>query len=103
MAFIARIFQFLFWLLVVSWSVAILRRVVGWMMRSATGPAGVTRPGTPDTALGSRRLVRDPVCGMHVSEHIAIPMRDGSELIHFCSASCRDRYESQIRRKAASA
>lgn len=105
MAFFARIFRFLFWLLIVSWGVALLRRIVGWMLRSATGTAQQSRP-APSTVNAegvSRRLVRDPVCGMHVSEHIAIPLRDGGELVHFCSANCRDRYVNETRRKAANA
>ena len=33
MDFLARIFRFLFWLFVVSWSVWLLSRFVGWMLR----------------------------------------------------------------------
>jgi YHS domain-containing protein len=40
----------------------------------------------------SRRLVRDPVCGAHVAEVLAIPLREGGELLHFCSVTCRDNY-----------
>jgi len=40
----------------------------------------------------SRRLVRDPVCGAHVAEVLAIPLREGDELLHFCSVACRDNY-----------
>ena len=35
MNFLARIFRFLFWLLIVSWSVALLRRVLARMLRGA--------------------------------------------------------------------
>jgi hypothetical protein len=113
MNFIARVFRFLFWLLVVSWSVALLKRLVGWMVRSATQPSEESatqhepeisrRPGTVGT---SRRLVRDPVCGAHVAEVLAIPLRQGGELIHFCSAPCRDQYlltnsDAQVKKIAA--
>ena len=33
MNFIARVIRFLFWLVVVSWGVALLKRLVGWMVR----------------------------------------------------------------------
>jgi hypothetical protein len=99
MDFIARVFRFLFWLLVVSWSVALLKRLVGWMVRGAVQQSSVPasqhepeisrRQGTVGT---SRRLVRDPVCGAHVAEVLAIPLRQSGELIHFCSVQCRDQY-----------
>ena len=94
MSFISRVMRFLFWLLVVSWSVALLRRLVAWMLRSAT--AAPSRDiEVPDSSAGagaSRRLVRDPVCGAHVAEVLAIPFREGGELLHFCSIGCRDEY-----------
>ena len=99
MDFIARVFRFLFWLLVVSWSVALLKRLVGWMLRSATQNSESASQREPEIsknsggAVGvSRRLVRDPVCGAHVAEVLAIPLREGGQLIHFCSVQCRARY-----------
>jgi len=99
MEFIARVFRFLFWLLVVSWSVALLKKLVGWMVRSATQtsePASQHEPEISRSSGGtvgvSRRLVRDPVCGAHVAEVLAIPLRENGQLVHFCSAQCRDQY-----------
>ena len=108
MNFIGRIMRFLFWLLIVSWSVALLRRVMAWMLREAT-PAQVEQDaaggsaGSGDAQGGSaaRRLVRDPVCGTHVAEVLAIPLREGGELVHFCSAACRDKYVDGTQRLAA--
>jgi YHS domain-containing protein len=103
MTFLSRIVRFLFWLLVVSWSVWLLRRVFGWMLQDAasTTPqrSDATVPlETPGTA---RRLVRDPVCGMHVDEALAIPLREGGELLHFCSFACRDTYAGTAKKSAA--
>jgi YHS domain-containing protein len=103
MTFLARVVQFLFWLLVVSWGVRLLRRIVGGMLRNAAtaprqtaeAPPTVAEPGT------SRRLVRDPVCGMHVDETLSIPLRVGSELTHFCSIACRDKYVGNNQKMAA--
>jgi hypothetical protein len=100
MTFIARIFRFLFWLLVVSWSVALLRRVVGSM--GGNGSKADRDVVIPPDAI-SRKLVRDPVCGMHMAETIAIPLRESGELVHFCSVECRDKYLSGSRKLAANA
>jgi hypothetical protein len=106
MTFIARIVRFLFWLLVLSWSVALLRRIVGWMLRSVVPApqqerqnANASAP-AQETGTG-RRLVRDPICGVHVAEVLAIPLREGNELTHFCSTTCRDAYVGSTRRFAA--
>jgi hypothetical protein len=116
MDFLARIFRFLFWLLIVSWSVALLRRVLAWMLRGAmpaqaeqdaTGSAaggGVgTESGNTPSGVAARKLVRDPVCGMHVAEVLAVPLRESGELVHFCSVACRDKYVSGTQRMAANA
>jgi len=103
MNFLARIAKFLFWLLVVSWGVRLLRRIVGAMLRDQKVPA----PHTVDSSVGipapvaGRRLVRDPVCGMHVDETLSIPFREGGELLHFCSPACRDAYAVNTRKFAA--
>jgi YHS domain-containing protein len=101
MNFLARIVRFLFWLLVLSWGLRLLRRIAGGMLRdeTAAGPqAADAAVGIPSTG---RRLVRDPVCGMHVDETRSIPFRDGGELVHFCSTACRDAYAVNSRKFAA--
>ena len=95
MNLISRVIRFLFWLLVLSWSVALLRRLVAWMLRGGTAAQptqGVDVAGGSDAAGMARRLVRDPVCGAHVAEVLAIPLREAGELLHFCSIACRDEY-----------
>jgi YHS domain-containing protein len=111
MNWFGKIVRFLFWLLIVSWSVALLKRFLAWMVREATrseqkneqvAGAGVD-DGNAQNGLTARRLVRDPVCGMHVAEALAIPLREGGELLHFCSVECRDRYAKDAQRLAANA
>ncbi len=97
MNFLARIARFLFWLLVLSWAVWLIRSFVAWALGKASGPGlGVG----PAGAGQSRRLHRDPVCGMHVSEDIAIAVQHRGETLHFCSTQCRDRYFGAERRAA---
>ena len=66
------------------------------------GTAGNSKPDidVPSDAT-ARKLVRDPVCGMHIAEGLALPLRQGSEILHFCSAECRDKYLSETRKFAA--
>ena len=102
MNFFARVARFLFWLLVVSWSMWLLAPHRG-LACSAMLPLQRSNPRKlrprrkPPTS--ARRLVRDPVCGMHVDETLSIPLREGGELLHFCSTACRDAYAVQ-RQKA---
>ena len=103
MAFLARIVRFVFWLLVISWGAWLLRRVVGSLVQNAASPEPRANvPGEPPTSHLTRRLVRDPVCGMHVDETLSIPMRDGEQLLHFCSIACRDAYVVSSKKFAAS-
>ncbi|HZV88528.1 MAG TPA: hypothetical protein VFF95_13345 [Candidatus Binatus sp.] len=114
MDFLARIMKFLFWVLIVSWSVALLRRVLAWMVRgampaqadqdvasSAAGGGVGQGSGEEQGGVAARRLVRDPVCGMHVAEVLAVPLRESGELVHFCSVACRDKYVKSTERMAA--
>ena len=98
MTFIGRMIRYLFWMVIVFWSARLLRRIVNSM-----GVAGSkARPDVevPTNSI-ARKLVRDPVCGMHLAETIAIPMRNGSEMLHFCSVECRDKYVKGTQKLAA--
>ena len=100
MAFIARILRFVFWVLIVSWSVSLLRRLVNSMGAAATNrqqPIDV-----PSDAV-SRKLVRDPVCGMHLAEGLAIAERSGGEPVFFCSKECRNKFMDEPKKFAANA
>jgi YHS domain-containing protein len=98
MTLIARMLKYVFWLLIVSWSVAILRKIVGNM-----GDAGPK----PDIDVANnavnQKLLRDPVCGMHVAEGLALAIKQGGETVHFCSVECRDKFLDGIQKISASA
>jgi YHS domain-containing protein len=100
MSFMGRMLKALFWLLVVSWGVTLLRRLVNKM---SEGAGGQTDPlDVPNSAV-NQKLVRDPVCGVHIAETLALPLREGSQVLHFCSAACRDKYLNGAQRISASA
>jgi YHS domain-containing protein len=102
MTFLAYIARFLFWLLVACWAVGLLRRFIGWMLSNATTAAQQTpETASADRERAARRLVRDPICGMHVDETLSIPFRNEGELLHFCSNTCRDKYAGTVHKFAA--
>lgn len=100
MTFIARMLKYLFWLVIVSWTVAILRRIVGKMMSGNVGPKPYVD--VPNNAV-NQKLVRDPVCGMHIAEGLALSVKQGGEILYFCSAECRDKYLDGTQKISASA
>lgn len=95
--------RFLIWLVVLCWTVAMLRRAVAWMLRGFLTSSGrdQSAPANQQPVTSSRRLVRDPVCGVHIAENRAIPLRVGAEVVHFCSVACRDRYAGNEQKFAA--
>jgi YHS domain-containing protein len=101
MTFIARILRFLFWVVIVSWGVSLLRRLVSRMGGAA---ANRQQPIDMPNDTVSRKLVRDPVCGMHLAEPLAIAERSGSgEPVYFCSEECRNKFMDAPRKFAANA
>lgn len=100
MGIIGSFFRFLFWVLVLSWSISLLKRFFGWLLKDAVQRRPDSQEAVP-SAPASKRLVRDPMCGMHVAEELAVVVRNGSELMHFCSAQCRDAYLQSTQKIAA--
>ncbi|HKM66416.1 MAG TPA: YHS domain-containing protein [Candidatus Acidoferrum sp.] len=100
MTFIARILRFLFWVVIASWSISLLRRLVnsmGGAVSNRNQPMDV-----PSDAV-SRKLVRDPVCGMHLTEGLAIAEQNGGQRVFFCSEECRNKFMGEPRKFAANA
>ena len=75
-----------------------MKRFFAWFLGD-TVPKPTQSP--EQEAPRNKRLVRDPVCGMHVSEDLAIAVRTGSEVMHFCSLECRDKYLGGSQKMAA--
>ena len=98
MSFLARLFRFIFWVLVVSWSVSLLRRIVNRMGAAARDR---DEPLEVQNDAVSRKLVRDPVCGMHIAEGLALVERNGGQLVFFCSEECRNKFIGEPKKFAA--
>jgi len=90
--FLARIIRFLFWFVILSWAVWLVRR----LFRAGAAPSA-----HPPAPRGAVRLYRDPMCGTHVSPEISFPLEDAGQVLHFCSAECRERYRTSERRAAS--
>jgi YHS domain-containing protein len=102
MTFLARLLRFLFLLAFITWGVRIFARLLSALFR----PSQPSKPREPQRDLhatsGARVLVRDPVCGVHLAEVLAIPLRaSNGQLLYFCSTNCRDSYMDSSRTLAA--
>lgn len=96
--------RFLFLLLILLWGLMLLGRALMWILRALVGGTEKSRPardGDAKSVEASTHLVRDPVCGVHVAENRALPLRSGNDTFYFCSASCRDQYLVGTKKYAA--
>ena len=75
----------------------ILPLIVFWFIRGlirtlmAGNPKPVPRSDPPKVPTGGE-LKKDPVCGTFVAAHTAVTKTVNGQLLHFCSAECRDKY-----------
>jgi len=101
MGFFGRLIRFVFWVLIVSWVI----RLVGRLFAGASQASmpGADSAATDDSPMAGKRLVKDPVCGMHLAEELALPMSANGQTQYFCSQQCRAKYENSVLRRAANA
>jgi YHS domain-containing protein len=92
MNFIALLVRFLLWLVASDWR-RMIERSLGAKPNEESGPGG--------TRATHQKLVRDPVCGMHVAASLALSLREGTETVFFCSSACLESYRARTRRFAA--
>jgi len=103
MNFLARLIRFLFWVVIVSWGVRLAGRLISGLLQPSRVREPLEPTGDLNAAQSGRLLVRDPICGVHIAEALAIPLRTNGELLHFCSVACRDAYLNSLRKLAANA
>ena len=73
----------------------VIRSAIAAIMKAFAGafgspPPPARRAEAPPQAGGE--LKKDPVCGTYVSQAASVTKRVNGELVHFCSAKCRDQY-----------
>jgi YHS domain-containing protein len=103
MNFFARIIRFLFWVVIFSWGFRLIGRFLSAWLRSDPRQEPAEPARDLPTPQAARLLVRDPVCGVHLAEVLAIPLRENGGVLHFCSPTCRDTYLGSSRKLAANA
>ena len=99
MGYLGRLIRFVFWVLIVSWVIRLVSRLLGVSRAAPVRATGTAA--TNDSAVRGKRLVKDPVCGMHLAEELALPRSANGETQYFCSPECRAKYESIVLRRAA--
>jgi YHS domain-containing protein len=99
MGFLSRLIRLVFWVLIVSWVIRLVGRLFSGGRQASLRGTGAAA--TDDSAMPGKRLVKDPVCGMHLAEELALPMSANGETQYFCSQECRAKYESSVLRRAA--
>ena len=75
---------------------AIIRYIVTSVARlfSQTGNPPAQRPaGQAPSGSPGGELKQDPVCGTFVSTSTSVKKTIDGELVHFCSAACRDKFK----------
>jgi YHS domain-containing protein len=89
------VFRLVVGLIITFIVLTLLRGVVGVFAKGLGGlfePAASGRPEAAKQQLDGE-LKRDPVCGTFVATTASVKKTIGGEVLHFCSAACRDKYK----------
>ena len=97
MAFLARALRFLFWVVLLTWGLSLLRRFLRQLARPPVRDSDV------GTDAAGQKLVRDPVCGMHIAPALALTAQNGPDTLYFCTPECRDKFFRDTKKFAANA
>jgi YHS domain-containing protein len=102
MGLFSRLIRFVFWVLIVTWVVKLLGKFLAGGSRQEPAPAA-RGAAAEEQGRSGKRLVRDPICGMHMAEELALAIDANGETQYFCSEECRAKYENSILHRAANA
>ena len=75
---------------------AIIRYIITSVARffsTAANPPAERAPAQAASGATSGELKQDPVCGTFVSTSTSVKKTINGELVHFCSADCRDKFK----------
>ena len=72
----------------------VIRSAIAAIMKAFAGAFGSPPPPAKraEAPQAGGELKKDPVCGTYVSQAASVTKRVNGELVHFCSARCRDKY-----------
>lgn len=89
-------FRLLFRLIVLLVIFAIIRYIVtsvGRFFSQASNPPAQRPHGQAPSGAPGGELKQDPVCGTFVATSTSVKKTINGELVHFCSAACRDKFK----------
>jgi YHS domain-containing protein len=89
-------FRLLFRLIILLAIFAIIRYLVATITRTISRATGARTPSAPRQQTGASaggELKQDPVCGTFVPISTSVTKTVNGELLHFCSAACRDKFK----------
>jgi YHS domain-containing protein len=82
-----------------------VNRGLAWLVRKlfahVTGNSWKSSAPHPAEGRTAVPLHRDPWCGTYVSPEISFPLQQAGQVLHFCSAECRARYQRSSGRAAS--
>ena len=71
----------------------LVRRILAFLF--GPGRRQVNPPSPNATADLSKKMVKDPICGMYMDSRLAVRMETKQETLYFCSDECQRRFLQQ--------
>ena len=81
------------YLLLAIFLITLLRFVIGTIGKGFAALFQSSNPGSAKVEPAGE-LKKDPVCGIFVSTAASVKETVRGEVVHFCSAACRDKYKN---------
>jgi YHS domain-containing protein len=85
------------YLLLTVFLITLLRAVIGMIARAFSDmiqPGSAAKRETSQAPKPGGELKKDPVCGAFVPVTTSVKRTVKGEVVHFCSAVCRDKYQA---------
>ena len=86
--------RFLFPLLLLFLVRSILRSIFTSVRSYTASQQQPSRSQQPPSVPAGGELKKDPVCGTYVSASASVTRTVNGQVMHFCSAQCRDKYRA---------
>lgn len=75
-------------------AVSVIRSVISSVQRAFFNSRSRPIVRAPSAGAGSTMLKQDPVCGTYVAIDSSLKRIVHGQVLHFCSAECRDKYQA---------
>jgi YHS domain-containing protein len=86
----------LLFLILSLFAITLLRGIIGIITKAFTSSSNAPEPRRSAGAAPAAGVLRkDPVCGVYVSEALAVRWETDGQILFFCSEKCREEYRSR--------